>query len=83
MYTIFKLNIKKNRTPKGDGNSSAKSSISLSQQIKKNRTPKGDGNSIVFIMLFWITVIIKKNRTPKGDGNTWKKQKNTGYFRRR
>ena len=38
--------IKKNKTPKGDGNSSNFISIDLLlYKIKKNKTPKGDGNN--------------------------------------
>ena len=36
--------IKKNRTPKGDGNAGILILIVLIVLIKKNRTPKGDGN---------------------------------------
>ena len=36
--------IKKNRTPKGDGNFNSLLTFPLTATLKKNRTPKGDGN---------------------------------------
>ena len=42
--------IKKNRTPKGDGNNKVKYFFLYNAiKIKKNRTPKGDGNLLLII----------------------------------
>ena len=39
------FSIKKNRTPKGDGNQNGDTQlVKTVSWIKKNRTPKGDGN---------------------------------------
>ena len=39
--------IKKDRTPKGDGNEERIDITSKRNKIKKDRTPKGDGNQIM------------------------------------
>ena len=70
-YRIFQKTIKKNRTPKGDGNCNIYNKFNtIFFKIKKNRTPKGDGNLPLYLKeTSQGQQMIKKNRTPKGDGN--------------
>ena len=61
--------VRRNRTPKGDGNSSLTVSAVIWKSVRRNRTPKGDGN-----ISGWTRGnldIVRRNRTPKGDGNLY------------
>ena len=61
--------VKKEITPRGDGNVNPSLAFKTFALVKKEITPRGDGNYIFLLSPAGLDLPVKKEITPRGDGN--------------